>query len=190
MEYRFLLLTALLLPSASWGADGQQSTIDSERISIQDQKAAHEKQVSSLVGIKALSIMIASDTTLEPLHPHLTEAQIRTDVELRLRKAGVSVVGIENPHHATVVIDVNALRSTDGLCVFDFSVEIWQSATVDRNNQKFSATTWGPKGYLGLDSKIRGAAETIRKELGDYIDEFLNDYLTANPLRREVQQQP
>ena len=36
------------------------------------------------------------------------------------------------------------------------------------------------------NSKIQAAAEAIRKQLGDYIDEFLNDYLTANPLRREA----
>lgn len=183
MGYRFVLIVGLLFPSVFQGADSQQSTVDSERLSLQDQKAAHEKQVKSLTGIKALSISIGSDSTFEPLQPYLTEAQLRTYVELRIRKVGISVVGIEEPHAATVYIDLAALRSTTGLCVFDFSVQIWQSSTVDRNNQKFFATTWGPKGYLGMDSKMEAAAETIRRELGDYIDEFLNDYLTANPLR-------
>jgi hypothetical protein len=154
MRYRFVLITAVLLPSALSGADSQQATLDGERVSIQDQKAGHEKQEKSLAGIKALVISIGSDTTLEALQPHLTEAQLRTDVELRIRKAGIPVVGSEDPDHATVYIDIAVLRSiTTGLCAFDFSVQVWQSSTLDRNNQKFSATTWGPRGYLGMNSK-------------------------------------
>jgi hypothetical protein len=189
MEYRFVLIVTLIVPSVFSGADIQQATLDSERVSVQDQKAVHEKEVRSLAGIKALFISIGSDSSFEPLEPYLTEAQVRTDVELRIRKAGISVVGIGDPHDATVYIDIAALRSTTGLCAFDFSVQLRQSATVDRNNQKFGAITWGPKGYLSMGSTM-AAAETIRKKLGDYIDEFLNDYLTVNPLKREAQRQP
>jgi hypothetical protein len=148
--------------------------------------------VKSLAGISALSVMIGSDTGFRPVQPYLTEAQLRTDVELRIRKAGIAVVASGGgPDHATLYVDVSAIRSTTGpsYCVFDLSVMIQQTATVDRNNHKVDATTWGPKGYLGLDPLIEGAAETIRKQVGDFVDQFLNDYLTANPLKREAERQ-
>jgi hypothetical protein len=181
-----------LLQSGFSGTSSQQATIDGQPSTAGEQQAIREKQVKSLAGIKALVVMIGSDTGFQPVQPYLTEAQLRTDVELRVRKAGIPVVRVEDPDHAILYVDVAAQRTATGrsLCVFDLSVRILQTATVDRNNQKAPAATWGPKGYLGLDSQINGAAETIRHQVSDFVDEFLNDYLTANPIKREAERQP
>jgi hypothetical protein len=46
------------------------------------------------------------------------------------------------------------------------------------NNKRGVAETWstGGIGYVGM-SKVR----SIRDNLDDYLDIFINDYLTANP---------
>jgi hypothetical protein len=133
-------------------------------------------RTESLAGIKALMVKI------EPLdsamQPYLTDAQVRTDVELRIRKIGIPVVSrVENASQAYLYVAVTALRST-ATTSFIFNIELWvqQQATLDRNGTSALATTWNT-GYLGRAPTV----DDIRRELGDRVDEFLNDYLTANP---------
>jgi hypothetical protein len=137
---------------------------------------ADANRIESLAGIKALMVKI------EPLdsamQPYLTDAQLRTDVELRIRKAGIPVVSrLEDSSQAYLYVAVSAFRSTT-TSEFIYDIEIWvqQQATLDRNGLPALATTWNA-GYLGRAPTI-GA---MRSMLGDQVDQFLNDFLTANP---------
>src|ERR1022692_363508 len=151
MAHRLVLMLVMLVPA---------SLADNDRI-------------ESLAGIKGLMVKI--EPMSSAMQPYLTDAQIRTDVELRIRKAGIPVVPrLENSSQAYLYVAVTAMPEAS----FIFGIEVWvqQEATLDRNGKPGLATTWNT-GYLGRAPTVDG----IRKRLGDQIDDFLNDYLTANP---------
>jgi hypothetical protein len=112
----------------------------------------------------------------------LTEDQIKTDVELRLRKAGVRVltkekwVSTPGAPHLFVVINTY-IRSDIGLCAYSIRLELNEMVSLARS-LKVIGTIWerGATGMVGVD-KIGG----LRSSVGDQVDIFINDYLAANP---------
>lgn len=120
----------------------------------------------------------------------LTEQQLQTDVEVRLRKAGIRVLTVEEVRESeskpALVVSVIALKSDplsklleSNSYSFLISIELKQAASLQRMPaNKFSVTTWSDKalGYTTAKN-IR----VIRDGLGDYVDRFINAYLTVNP---------
>ncbi len=117
----------------------------------------------------------------------LTGQMLQTATELRLRQFGISVLSEEeqnlvlgNPH-LTVVVSVVADEETQ-VAALHVSVKIRQGVLLQRDIKVkiiLDATTW-EKSKTGLCSidKTNGLVQEIVKNL---LDEFLNDYLAANP---------
>jgi hypothetical protein len=90
MAYRLVLMLVMLVPA---------SLADNDRI-------------ESLAGIKGLMVRI--EPMSSAMQPYLTDAQIRTDVELRIRKAGIPVVPrLENSSQAYLYVAVTAMPEAD-----------------------------------------------------------------------------
>jgi hypothetical protein len=149
-----LTVTALLSPAQVWPADLEDIT---------------------LKGITAFHVSI------ERLNPDaedggLTRDQIRTDVELRLRKAGIMVSGSAAE---SLYINVNLIKSPQGLYTYSILVMVRQSTRLLRNPAIMSfATTWwrGSDGLVGSTNLRK-----VRDILADLVDEFCNTYLEQNP---------
>ena len=121
----------------------------------------------------------------------LTETQIRTDVEIRLRKAGIRVLTIEEakelPRRPVLSVALLASRSEaltkvlgENIYAFTIQIDFKQTATLyhSTDNKVFLVTTWS-NSAVGMTTKRN--VRTIREGIGDYVDKFINDYLTVNP---------
>lgn len=132
-----------------------------------------------LVGLKGVQVLVES---LEPEAERLglTNNQIKTDVELLLRKAGIRVLTQEEMENTSgmpyLYVNVNTSIG-GGLIAYNISVELSEFVTLANGLQAFGVI-WDT-GRIGtvLTNNIR----QIRDSIGDEVDNFINDYLAANP---------
>ena len=126
------------------------------------------------------------DFVVEELHADaeaigLTKRQLRTDVELKLRTAGVKLVADPSVRHESgaapnLYLYVGVLHKPEiELVAYRIGLEFHQWGTFDGGFEGLG-TTWR-ESWVGT----RGEARDIRDAAGDLVDMFLNDYLKANP---------
>lgn len=150
--------------------------------------AATPWQKESLRGVAGVQVVIG---TMEPNMERigLTEQLLQTDVELRLRKAGVPVLSqaerLQLPDVTWLHVQVTGMEvRTDPSeppvgYMFGIEVSFRQSVFLARDFSPFTgAATW-ESGAIGKfpDANPR----FIRDAVGDYVDKFINDYLAVNP---------
>jgi hypothetical protein len=155
-------------------------------------RAFPDEQVSeqvSLRGIKAVrvtteistvSIFGVHDTTI------ITESELQTDIELKLRLAGITVspTAAENLIVVVHILNMNTDKSTRAAVqghAAEVHLELWQDVNLSRDPRvSVRAMTW-----QSITRQLWGPNETIgnrcRGEARDRADEFLNDYLSVNP---------
>jgi hypothetical protein len=135
----------------------------------------------TLKGIKGLVVAVEA-LPAEAAGSGLTDDQLQTDVELRLRRAGINIMG---PGSIVILdIDVRILKvqntsNTDVGYVYFIDVSLYQGAVVMSNSAAAIVRTWSISslntiGRLGLEKEVR-------ESLGDLVDKFLNAYLSVNP---------
>jgi len=116
----------------------------------------------------------------------LREATLKTDVELRLRKANVRVLSeeewIQDPRGPYIYISVAAADAgapCQGLYAVNIAVQVMQSVLTSTSPAKqVTASTWHD-GYSGTMGKHK--LGTLRSSIADLVDEVINDYLAVNP---------
>ena len=102
-----------------------------------------------------------------------------TDVELKLRMAGIKVVGkeeIDPDSYAGLLVNVNTLRSRPGeRAAYSISVSLRQGVRLYRNGELSVAGTWDTAsvGY--------GDLSAVRNTLKNKLDAFINAWLSVNP---------
>lgn len=141
----------------------------------------------SLRGLQGIVVVV------EDLHPDaeqngLTKSQVRTDVELKLRQAGIRVMGAEEsgqiPGSPYLYVNINTMKNdvlygAFSTYTFCLQVAVKQDVTLKRDSDlTVSATTW--------ERQTLGTVEAndlpdVRKILGEVIDRLINDYLAENP---------
>lgn len=143
---------------------------------------ADEKE--TLRGIKCVWVGI------EPLPANikelgLTEDIFQTDIELKLRLAGIKILSREErlktlgmPH---LYLNINTANTPpDVIFAWNVSLNLMQEVYLcTKINTSAHATTWTKfyTGYAGKDI----LEEQLRKKTKDLVDIFLNDYLAVNP---------
>jgi hypothetical protein len=132
-----------------------------------------------LVGLKGVCVLV-TDIYPKAESLGLSKDQIKTDVELRLRKAGVRVLTVKEMHETPgapdLLVTIVAYIQSN-LCAFSIQVDLRELVALARGFE-VTGTIW-EKSQLGLTpiDQIR----FVREGLGDLVDEFINDYLAANP---------
>ena len=115
----------------------------------------------------------------------LGKASIRTDVELKLREAGIEVFLEAKVDTPTFVVSVNAIvRSDDNTYAYDLECELDDDVRMENRSKNvvvLSAPIWKAAGVIGVVGGSR--VSTIRDTIKDQVDKFLVDYLKANPKR-------
>ena len=117
----------------------------------------------------------------------------RTDVELKLRMAGIKVLEIEDGLLPWLYLNVNTLhRETVGQRAYNIQLELFQVAylrsQLPSDPESASedvlpastvwASTWS-SGMLGF-----GSVASARDAVKDLVARFINDWLAVNPLNR------
>ena len=141
-----------------------------------------KEQRDTLKGLNGVCVIVESLIPDAEQHG-LTKEALQTAVELRLRQHGIKV----NPVGPVLFISVSAAANEE----FSISaVAVWvgfvQPAVLLRNPKTLTAvTTWQKYnvGLFGLD-KLRTFRETVQ----DNVDEFINDYLAANPKKQPLEE--
>jgi len=141
-----------------------------------------QTDIESLRGLKGVYVII------ESLKPDieadgLREDQIQTDVELKLRLAGIKVLTEEEWEKELgcpcLYVKVSA-RKWESIYSCSTDVELHQDVYLVRDSsiRVFGAITWY-KSSFGLIGEMK--VYQIRDSIKDYVDEFINDYLSVNP---------
>jgi hypothetical protein len=136
-----------------------------------------------LTGLKGVTVVIG-DLRPDAIADGLDSAQLKTDVELRLRKAGIKVfdkIGDpDNTSLATLDININTIKSTEGIYSYSLMVKVNELVRLVRPVPKLTlADTWktsevGHVGALNMPA-------SLRQDVNDNTDQFINDYLAQNP---------
>jgi hypothetical protein len=141
-----------------------------------DTKASRE----TLKGIENLCVLV-EDPGVDAKADGLTKEQIQTDVELRLRKAGLTIVPSESCiTYLYVMPHMKKLSgNSTGLYAYYLEVSFLQLATVLINDVLATVPTWSTSSLGTVGSSPM--ARAIRDTIGDDVDKFLNAFLGANP---------
>ena len=132
----------------------------------------------SLRGLNGLVVRV---TDLHPGVQHLTRQQLETDVELRLRVAGVPVLAERAEHlqlpHLYVSVNMAAVpkRGSRDWYMASILLQVKQKVRLARRSNTLYASTWD------TNLLVAGEANYIRESLRHMVDSFLNDYLEMNP---------
>ncbi|MGA9754851.1 MAG: hypothetical protein WBV23_06880 [Desulfobaccales bacterium] len=136
----------------------------------------------ALVGLKGVHVLV------ENLKPEierlgLIRDQIQTDVEMRLRKAGARVLTEKEsqgtPGMPYLYVNVNAVTKPGStFCAYSIKVQLKKKVAIE-SGFKIPGVVWHTTGYAGT-CKITNITQ-IRNLVGDQVDQFINDYLAANP---------
>jgi hypothetical protein len=108
----------------------------------------------------------------------LSKDTIQTDVELKLRLAGIRVVTDDEdaklPGSPALYVNLNL---TDDARVAHVDVELEQNATLERNTLWTPRITTWSTGVLLSNPTAQG----IRDAVKDHVDTFLNAWFSVNP---------
>lgn len=136
-----------------------------------------DPHAQNLKGITAVAVVV-EDLPDGAKVLGLTKDTIRTDVELKLRLAGMRVVtqgeGIVLPGSPSVYVQVTV---TNPALAANIDLELNQDVLLQRNGQLAPfAVTWRTNSVLANPT-----LQSIRNDIKDCVDQFLNDWLSVNP---------
>jgi len=138
---------------------------------------------STLRGLQRVQVLVVGPTT-EIQKYGLTTTQIRRDVELRLRNAGIKTVSLADPLTAPdlalfrIWASVDKHPSTD-LFLVNVHAELDQLVLLQRDSStSCTATTWETPAKAGLMG--RKDLQDVRREVKNHVDRFITDYLIVN----------
>ena len=162
---RYLTCIALVLPlcSLAFAADDEASR-------------------ASLKGLRGIYLVIQN---LDPPEEQagLTTADIRTDVELKLRLAGIPVLSedqwLNTRGGAYLYVKVEVFARADSAWPYTSTVSVTQHVTLDRTP---TIATWGSTWSVDILGSVGSLkVRSIRDRLKDQVDQFINAYLAVNP---------
>ena len=112
------------------------------------------------------------------------ESQLQTPVEDKLRQAGIRVLTQEErdrtPGRPYLFLNINStkIQGNPPFASVAITLELEEQVLLQRGNTSASAATWstGTVGTVPADD-----VRSIYDRIGDLVDEFINDYLAANP---------
>jgi len=151
--------------------------------------AQQDLERGSLRGIKGVLVII-EDLDEEVERMELTKEAIRTDTELALRGASIRIFEsileamAETPAAPYLYINVNVVGRTTGVTsgsyAYSITVDLKQQVLSLVTDEKVLGSTWhrGYTGSVGGDN-----LRMLRNPIADQVNEFINDYLAANPKR-------
>ncbi len=134
---------------------------------------------ATLKGITAVQVFVEGVGPEDKAHG-LTRERLQTDVEVRLRRAGIAMSASETEY---LYVNVNTLRTRHGLQSYSVVVMVRQSAYLVRDPALTApvAITW----WTGTDGITTTAnlQRSVRDAVRDLVDKFIHAYREQNPKR-------
>ena len=146
-----------------------------------------EKEV--LQGLEGVHVLVG-DIKPEVEKYGLTKKALQTDTELQLRQYGIKVLTEEEwrSTQGQPWLCINVIVSMEEevlLAGAAINVELRENVLLLREPATlcFAATTWSKTGVWGVGL---GRIKDLRGSVKDFVSEFINDYLAANPKESEA----
>jgi len=135
-------------------------------------------QRAGLKGIKEVEVVV-EDMSPEAEKDGLTRDQLQTDVELRLRKAGIRVT---SGAVAFLYVIAHPMKHPRGFYAYSIHVMVEEMVSLERDPSiSLVGTTWRSTGGVGIVGvKV---LKSLRDRVSDQVDEFINAYFDQNPKR-------
>ncbi len=133
-------------------------------------------QKDGLRRLAKLAVHISGDSSI------MNDSQLRTQVELRLRRAGVPLNDECKPASVCIPqihVELRAVKMNDRITYFWITVQCnIVVAPVNEPERRLLATVWiSEESGLALNNDT----DPVREKITQLIDEFANDYFAANP---------
>ncbi len=139
-----------------------------------------DKPLTGLNGVFVAVESIGGDAKKDGLDTD----QVKIEVELRLRKAGITVFDkiASNGNESVATLDVvaNTLKEENGLYAYSLNLDLLEIVHLIRSRKvRAITTTWSTTefGTVGTDNM----ATSLRQSIENQADKFANDYLAQNP---------
>ncbi len=158
------------------------ATLASSAVGQDDEQA--RKTLTGLSGV----YVIVEQLPDEAQHDGLREDQVQTDVELRLRQAGITILTREQSFATAgapyLYVNVQVLKNPAKFYAFSVNVELRQGVTLirDPSIRVLAVATWSAPGVIGTVGSQKLESQ-VRDDVRDFTDRFINAYLAANPKR-------
>jgi len=149
--------------------------------------------ISTLHGLKAVSVYVV--LLAEEKLGSVNKETLQTQVELELRKGGVKVINDTDPNVNAIdvgrfglILNVKKVFDLPAYAC-DLSAQVSQYVALVRNPKILTkVATWPtviePEGFIGRRDNLE---QTIRDQVTSKTNEFINDYLAANPKKEQVE---
>ncbi len=135
---------------------------------------------ATLKGITTIRVVV-DNLDPEAERDGLTKDQLQTDVELRLRKAGIRVTSLRAESESSYLhLAVNTIKDSSGVYAFNIVLEFDQWVILERNRNVFRfAPTWGVSSVGTVDAEY---LREVRGSVADKVDKFIKAYLEQNTM--------
>ena len=157
------------------------STIAAQTSEYRLQEPARFTQRETLRDLKglAVSVLIDADFALQGL----TQDNLQTSVELRLRRSGIQVLTAQEASqlagNPVLYVNVSLLKSTL-LYVYSVGVQLQQQVSLKRLPSLESHTPTWQTSLLGFVASIGDPSAKVQQSIDNLVDRFINDYLAVN----------
>ena len=153
---------------------------------FQQTNVIHQQEQASLRALSGVCVLVEKIRD-EMESDGLTHDEIQTDVELRIRKAGVHILAqkemLNTEDQSYLYINIQSIKNnTTRSYAYSLEVSLEQNVqlvrkTTNSTGLPFSASTW-KRNLVGIISASQ--VRDIRGYIADYVDQFINDFLAAN----------
>ena len=138
-------------------------------------------ELESLRGLQGVRVAV-EELSAEIERDGLSQAELKIDMEQKLRLAGLKVLTIEEtrelPGAPYLRMAVQVLKSRSGFYVYCVDIELRERVhPLRKPRQSIWSTTWDSLEHFGSTSDVADIGNTAK----DVVDEFVNAYLSVNP---------
>jgi hypothetical protein len=134
----------------------------------------------TLVGFESVRILVEGlDKDVKEMG--LTESQLYSDIERKLRNEGIRVLGAMEVEQGKPILylEINSVpASSKGGSIFNIDLSFWQDVQLGRSGEYTRAPTWSSS-VVGATYEIN----RIRNYVKDLVDIFINAWLSVNPMK-------
>jgi hypothetical protein len=175
----------LVIASMSISCGALASEMKGEKIDIYS--AFKEAESNQLRGLKAIGVSVHLDSN-EKTEIGISEESIENSIELKLRQSGISIPGETGGFRSLLFCDINLIKHPIGVYFYYLTLSLRERIVTMKTQSRPKVTeiivggeTWkrSSTGY-GPPAAI---AAGLRESLEKHVEEFLNLYLKANPIK-------
>ena len=139
---------------------------------------AQEVSTGSLKYLSTVSVAV-SNVEKDAEAAGLSVSQLTADIEQKLRRSRLGIVGKGKKSDGLIYVNVNAMKVNDYLWAYHVQLVLEQGVVLTRSGFPCVGRTWWT-GTLGA-TRPQDFVTDVRTAVGQAVDSFIKDYRAENP---------